>query len=202
MTPSAEVRWLVPGPVPEAVAAWFHALGAPVEPTTRTDRYLVPLHDGLGLKLRGGGLQIEPKQRAAVLGPVRPRPGVAGQAERWQKWSFPLAESPPAPEGPWVEVLKTRWLRTYRDEAGRLVPTDEPESGLVHGLELTAVEVLGEPWWTVGVETSGGSPDALADALFRALPDLLGPAPPALALEQSRAYPAWLRAVTAGRSRG
>lgn len=181
---TAEARWFVAGPLPAAVDAWFARLGPPVEAETRTDRYLAPTDDALGVKLRDGA--VEPKRRDARLGPLavgRSR----GEVEAWTKWSFPLDASlatVAAPEAGWVAVSKTRRQRDVSLGAGRC------------RLDLSEVTVGGAAWWSVCLEAEGPSDDARRTALGAGAARWLGPADaPALPAEAARGYPAWLRTL-------
>ena len=173
---TAEARWFGRGPVPDAVRAWFDALGDPPEPESRTDRYLAPSSDGLGVKVREG--RVEAKRHDGAAG----RLGVgraAAEIGAWSKWSFALAE-PAEPAGPWVEVAKVRRQR----EAGGCA------------LELAEVVVRGERWWSVCLEATGPTEAARRAALVEAAGRWLGrDDAPALPTSMSRGYPAWLRGL-------
>ena len=177
---TAEVRWFHAGRAPAAVAAWFDALGPPVEAASRTDRYLRPTDDALGVKLREG--RVEAKRRDGTAGPL-----AAGRAEAtvetWTKWSFALSEAPVVGET-WVEVAKTRRQREHAagDASCRL--------------ELSEVEVGGAAWWSVCLEADGPNAEARQRALAEAAARWLGRADaPALAAADARGYPAWLMEV-------
>lgn len=162
---TVEVRWFGRGTVPPAVDAWFGALGPAVEPEVRTDRYLRPASDALGLKLREG--QIEAKRREAVLGQR-----VAGaEMEAWTKWSFPLAAHPDVPAEEWLAVVKARRQRRA--------------PGCT--LELSRLSVGGQDGWSVCLEATE------RDALQRAAADWQPG--PGLAEASASGYPAWLRSL-------
>ena len=185
MTPyrSAEVRWFGRGEIPDAIESWFAGLtsaspdGPDPETETRTDRYLAPTSDALGVKLREG--QVEAKRRDAVLAPLAAVvDGLAesvgeAEVELWTKWSFPLAEAVDEIGDAWVAVAKARRQR-HADECA---------------LELSRLEVEGEAWWSVCLEASGPDPNA---ALAGAARRWLATAPP-LPESQALGYPAWLR---------
>ncbi len=172
MTPyrSAEVRWFGRGEIPDEVEAWFGKFGPEPDTEARTDRYLTPTSDALGVKLREG--QVEAKRRERALGPLAVGDARA-QAEMWVKWSFELAEAVEGLGDEWVSVAKARRQRHADDGA----------------LELSRLEIDGEVWWSVCLEASGPSPEStLADAARR----WLATAPP-LPASDARGYPAWLR---------
>ena len=170
---SAEVRWFGRGEIPDEVEAWFGGLapdGPEPDTETRTDRYLAPSSDALGVKLREG--LVEAKRRESTLGTLAVG-GARAEAEVWVKWSFELAEDVEGLGDEWIAVAKSRRQR-HADGCA---------------LELSRLELDGEAWWSVCVEASGPSPEsALADAALQ----WLATAPP-LPASQARGYPAWLR---------
>ena len=175
---TTEVRWFLAGPLPPAADAWFARLGPRIEGETRTDHYLAPTDDALGLKLREGAL--EPKRRDAVGGPL-----TAGRAhaavETWTKWSFPLAADA-GPEAGWVEGTKTRRQREIVTGAGRC------------RLDVSEVTVGGAVWWSVCLEAEGPNDDAARSALGAGAARWLARTDaPALPAEAAMGYPAWLR---------
>ena len=177
---TTEARWFVRGATPADVAAWFDALGPPVEAQSRTDLYLAPTSDALGLKLREG--RVEAKRLDGPAGPLN-----AGRAaaplETWTKWSFALEEDV-APSGGWVAIEKTRRQREH--EAG---------DGTCR-LELSEVTVGDDVWWSVCLEAEGPSAEARRRALATAAARWLGrPDAPALPADAAMGYPAWLRAL-------
>lgn len=173
---TVEIRWFQPGPVPATVQAWFEALGPRVEPEARTDRYLVPASDGLGVKLREGA--VEPKRRTARLGPLQAG-ACEGTVEAWAKWSFPRSDDGVPGDG-WVEVAKTRRQRHRQGCA----------------LEVSEVRVLGTRWWSVCLEATGSDDDARRAALVDGARQWLArDDAPALPDAAARGYPAWLREV-------
>ena len=186
---TVEARWFRLGALPAEAAVWFEALGPPPEARARTDLYLAPSSEALGLKLREG--RVEAKRRDAVLGPLR-----AGRAEAtteaWTKWSFALAPSEPVHLGDaWVEVGKVR--RQRRAEVG----------GGACSLELSEVTVGGDAWWSVCLEAEGPTADARRTALAVAASRWLArPDAPVLPAADARGYPAWLRGRDEERGEG
>lgn len=187
MERTAELRWFFRRPPAQPVIDWFEKAADP--PESRTDCYLALAGaDALGVKVRGGTSNLEFK--------LRPRPperlgvpgGITGELEEWQRWSlargaitrrFPRLG---LPKEPWVEVVKER-RQTTIPHGG--------ESGCK--VELTGVQVRGQKWWSVGLESYGPDTDlvpaleAAADELFGAL-DLQG----GLGADLSCGYPGWL----------
>lgn len=175
---TAEARWFQEGRVPTEVHAWFEALGPPVETEERTDRYLAPTDDALGVKVREG--RIETKRRDEAPGRLH-----VGRAEAtvgvWAKWSFAMAGDA-EPVGEWVAVAKKRWQR------------DMEVAGASCSLELGEAQAGGGVWWTVALEASGGDEAARRLALLEAAQHWLGrDDAPALPASAAMGYPAWLR---------
>lgn len=206
METTLEVRWIAPGRPPDALTRRFGDLGAP-GPQGRTDMYLcVSGTDDLGVKLREGGKAFELKLRQHDFGDTKFAVGVAGNLERWQKWSFPVTDAAcqaaglGLPGGSWVKVEKNRRLVTYRLAGDGTVAMVDEREGDGCSVEVTSLVVNGSEWWSLGFEAFG-STDRLADALtatteaFFAGAELSG----ALAGTPSCAYPAWLHTAGAGR---
>lgn len=203
METSLEIRWFGPGQAPVVLAHRMDELGAP-DPDDRTDTYLrLPGTEDVGVKLRDRGQAFEIKLRERNLGESKLNGTPTGAVERWQKWSFPIAD--PAcraaglglPGESLVDVDKSRRLLTYRLAPDGSVALADERDGDGCSVELTALVVRGAKWWSVGFEAFG-TEDRLADALaasagaFFAAAEWSG----ALAGARSCAYPAWLVAVT------
>ena len=189
VTDSLEARWFVAGPLAPDLRAWFDALGPPVPPEARTDRYLVPAEsDSLGLKIREGTVQA--KQRTGLLGLRTLAPGVRATAESWRKWTLGTAVFTPV-DG-WVDVHKTRRQRTLvLVGRGRAARGRGPTGGRC-ALELSEVEIGGQVWHSVCLEASGASASVRWAALRGAARRWLPSAPP-LPAAALMGYPEWLR---------
>lgn len=191
-----EVRWFVPGAVPDAVADWFDDVGAERE-SERTDLYLVSSDPTLNVKLREGKLQT--KHRIGGPSPTRWGESLAGERERWVKWSFELDDDAPDlfdddPTGLWVPVHKRRDQLELDDDDqhARLNGTMTTTNPADAALELTRVEAAGHEAWTVCVETEG-PPQALEATLQQVSRHLFaGGFPHPLPTEQSMGYVGWL----------
>jgi hypothetical protein len=193
--PSLEVRWIFPGRLETAVAAWFGRFPAWTE--SREDGYLLdPQLDGLSVKVRGGGaLQVKVYRGSPGIFEV---PGRArGRLESWQKWSFPFNPLSPGSGDPagWRPVRKKRRTSWFSLTRGRIVartPGLAQEPGC--GAELTEVRTRGQDWWSLGFEATGPSEllrselEATAALVFaEALPGGLELGP-----DESRSYAQWL----------
>ena len=152
----------------------------------------------MGVKIRQGSFEIKALQAPPRI--IDFPSGVSGWTDGWVKWSYNrpaveawvqalLLES----EG-WVDVTKTRWLRTYSFDAAPLAKV-APGQRLQNGcrVEVTGIRALDRDWWTVALQAFG-EPARLREnlrqagrAFFRSHPPL-DPFHPA----QSCSYPAWL----------
>jgi hypothetical protein len=174
-----EVRWIRAGALTKPVVEWFGPFSGQIE--SREDVYLLtPEIPGAVYKVRGA-TQLDLKIWQRSLG-VLDVPGRAcGALGSWKKWSFPLPSSDMlhAESQGWVAVRKVRRIRRFT------LPLD---ASLEHGgsaggmascaVELTAVSVRNEHWWTLCFEAEGNhleapmAIDAAARSVFREpLPD-------------------------------
>lgn len=192
MYPTTEVRWFLPSEIPSEAARWFESFGPPVDPTSRTDRYLVPSSAiEPGIKVREG--RIEVKARMNAHGHERLASGVEGIVESFYKWGFPLTDDSETPQGGWVDVTKTRRLRTFSNESGQVGEfSDHPDSGCT--LELGEVQLNGQPWWTVCLEAFGSGEAVRLDLLRATAERVFAGSTLWLESQRSMGYVAWLAA--------
>lgn len=203
METTLEVRWFGPGRTPEHLVARFDGLGAPA-PVSRTDTYvLLRGTDDLGVKLRAGGEAFELKLRQHDLGGTK-LAATAGNLERWQKWSLPVADAAcraaalGLPAESLVDVEKHRRLVNYRLAPDGSVALVDERAGDGCSIEITSLLVKGAEWWSLGFEAFGAE-DRLADALAASADAYFAGATAesaVLALSTSCGYPAWLHLVT------
>jgi hypothetical protein len=155
---SLEVRWIFPGELEPAVAAWFRRFPATTE--SREDAYRMnPRLRGLSVKIRGdAALQVKSYLGSQGILEV---PGRArGHMQAWRKWSFPISLPGPGrgvPAG-WRRVRKTRRLSRLvlaSDEIVACSPELRQEPGC--DVELTEISAQGENWWSLGFEATGPS---------------------------------------------
>ena len=182
-TRTSEVRWFRRGVLPEALQSWFASLGSDVTPERRTDRYLSPASDALGVKLRQG--QVEVKQREGFAGRLAMGSAEA-DVETWAKWSFLLADRAEMPDEGWIDVAKVRWQRHVEAGDG------------VCAVEISEVEVGGDVWNSVCLEAAGPTDEARRAALDAGAEWLATGDAPELSAAAAMGYPAWLRALGAG----
>jgi hypothetical protein len=195
MLPTVEVRWFLPGAMPEEVWAWFQEGRLVSAEPLRVDHYLrVPGSDAAGIKLREG--RIELKVRTSSHGAVRFSQGAEGLVEAWRKWMLPLDETQFAapwyaqPARYWTAVQKERWISALA--VGTLPPRRAANQATPGMLELARVRALGDTWWTLGFEVSGMQAEAKAFLLESAQRVLEEAGAPRLGLEASWSYPRWL----------
>ena len=191
---SLEVRWIFPGQLETAVAAWFGRFPALVE--AREDIYLLdPQLPGLSVKVRGGGA-LEVKAYRGSPGLLEVTGRARGRLEFWQKWSFPcsLLRQDSGGLAGWRSVRKRRRISRFSPADGRIVaPAPGPSGQPRCEVELTEVHASGQHWWTVGFEAIGPADllrselQATAALVFaQALPGV-EPGP-----DESRSYAEWL----------
>jgi hypothetical protein len=192
---SLEVRWIFPGQMRTAAAAWFGRFPAEVE--SREDNYLLdPRWRGLSVKVRGGcALEVKMFQGSPGILDVAGR--ARGRMESWQKWSFP--------SGPlsddygdlacWRPVGKRRRISRFALAGGRVVTH---AASLVHeprcDVELTEIRTPGQEWWSLGFEAAGPA-DLLHSTLEATAAHVFDQALPGdveLGPDESKSYAEWL----------
>ena len=202
MFPTAEVRWFYEGTVPLEVLDWFHQGELmPIVQPHRLDYYLAHTDDSLGIKLREGMIEI--KQRHRGYGMIRLHDRVSGVVEHWRKWGFKLADL----DGnfPWIATADSSWIGVHKDRKVRQYLVDHnrqvvalpsigyPEQGC--NLELTAISIKGETWWSLCFE-SFGDEDTICETLTQvAKYTLVATKPPLLDNKHTFSYPKWLELV-------
>ncbi|MFQ5433322.1 MAG: hypothetical protein ACE5FD_00440 [Anaerolineae bacterium] len=205
MYPTIEVRWFYQGEVPTAVFDWFTAVADRlVREPVRTDHYLQLLtHDGLGIKLREGRIEI--KQRLKIVQTVQFEEQISGMIEQWHKWSFLLSEQNSLTESintsQWIAVEKLRHLQSFQSNQDKKRQTRF--SGLPMDfdcwIELTNLNVQNEKWWTLGLESYGDDETAVNTKLIPAVAWLGSFVnPPQLDAQASFGYPHWLLSILKG----
>jgi len=187
------------GPIPKDVL-WRERL------EKKPDVYaLVPGAADMGIKWREGELQVKARREDCGLSAFEG--GLQGRVERWLKWSY-KGQSIEAAFRPWfeksargpriVEVAKYRALRKIQIDARGKATEVRPDTfpGRAVAVEVTALEVLGARYWSIGLEAfpddSGMSP-ALAEVANKFLSRLRGVP---LTAANTDSYPSWLAKLT------
>jgi hypothetical protein len=198
---TAEVRWILPGPLDAATASWFGRYPTGME--SREDAYLLrPVLRGLSVKIRAGRL-LEVKAYEGSLGILDAAGRARGRIESWRKWSFPFGALGPGDAGPppWAVVHKRRWISQFLRHDGRLtteipLPMDRPKQAgdSVCAVELTEVRLAGKTWWSLGFEATGPA-DSLRATLHDTAALIFAQAPPGnveFDLSHCQSYAEWL----------
>ncbi len=203
---TAEIRWFWPSRETAAMLSWFAGPAASwdSDATTRTDRYLdLPDCRCVGIKLREGRFEVKTLQKD--VGFCVFAAGLAGQVQRWVKWTTDsLVPAGGArqfpPEDRWVAIDKERLLRGFIiDDAGLVeVPPGGDNPPADGHAELTRITSRESPqmWLTFGFEISSEAGDQfdLLATLVQAFFDRQPACPQALLQADSRSYPDWLAA--------
>lgn len=181
MLQTLEMRWFKAGEIPPSLHQWFQQTCAGTwlgEAQTRTDWYLRPIApcDYFNLKFREGRLEI--KWRQEELAKFYLHQNCEAVVEKWVKW---LCEEESlkgfSPEEQvWIPVEKTRQQRQF------ILSLDT-----FCNLELTALRVQNQHWWSIGLESTGNleSLHAIALQVSQNCPETLTDA-------DAAAYPHWL----------
>jgi hypothetical protein len=117
-----------------------------------------------------------------------------GRLESWQKWSFPHDPASPGSGDPagWRLVSKRRRISWFAQATGIGIPQPGEQPGCA--VELTEVDLRGEPWWTLCLEARGPA-DALRRELDAAAAVVFADTLPAeveLGIDDSQSYVRWL----------
>jgi hypothetical protein len=192
---SLEVRWIFPGRLEAAVAAWFGRFPAGVE--SREDTYLLsPPLRLLSVKIRGGQA-LEVKAYGGSPGILEVPGRARGRMEDWQKWSYlcgPLSQDSGDPAC-WRAVRKRRRINRFSLARGQIVAR-APRGGHQPRceVELTEIRTPEEDWWSLGFEATGPA-DRLRAALEATAALVFAQALPGgmeLGPDHSRSYAEWL----------
>jgi len=196
---SLEVRWILPGRLDTAVAAWFGTSVPDVE--SREDVYLLsPDLGGLSVKVRGGRA-LEVKEFLGSPGILDLEGHACGRIQYWRKWSFPLgsfSHDDRETDG-WRRVHKQRSTIRFALTGGDVTPVVE-HAGEVGdesrcAVELTEVRTQHRDWWSLGLEATG--PAGLLRTGLEATAALIFTRASAggaeLRLADSMSYAEWLR---------
>jgi hypothetical protein len=157
-TQTIELRWFYRGHVPAEIANWFDTLGGVRSPAdTRTDFYLQSSSPDIGVKIRQGNLEVKHLQQQ--FDKIDIDGWSESKVEQWSKWICHdrSAHSPATEKSGWIQVDKVRQQRFYRVEFSdpiKLTPISTPRKNAA-AIELTALQLRDEAWWTLACEYLG-----------------------------------------------
>lgn len=207
MTTTAEVRWFFDGPLPDAVWLWFkqHALHpGQLRFSTLKDYYLVFQQSACAsVKLREGRLEVKSYVEDSWVEADYP-----GSYQVWEKWSqyLGMGFTEGKVEGDWLEMRKTRSLRTFAYVAGVLkeMMADNAD-GEGCQVELVELEAKGRSFYSLSFEATG-EPDERRRLLIETVNHVLLTVPEELktskklffSTRNSCSYPEWLLQVKNG----
>ena len=147
---SLEVRWILRGHLAGEVEDWFGRF--PAEAMALEDAYLLdPYLPGLSVKVRGGR-ELEVKVYGGSPGLLEVAGRARGRLQSWRKWSFPHGPASPSrgDSAGWRLVSKRRRISFFAQATEMGSPQLGEQPGCA--VELTAVDLRGEPWWTLCLE--------------------------------------------------
>lgn len=164
---SLELRWFMPGAMPEPLLATFESEGSTAARERRRDSYWQLHRVDIGVKRRNGG-PVEMKVRRSARPWAMPS-GSPAVSEQWNKWR-PDRLVLEGQHGAWLDVDKELWTRTLGPLGHEM---DSPADGRRARceVELAALTLASTEWWTVGFEVTG--PAAWQSSILRAAFDKL-----------------------------
>jgi hypothetical protein len=189
---SLEARWILRGQLTGAVKGWFGRF--PAETMALEDAYLLdPYLPGLSVKVREGRA-LEVKMYRGSPGLLEVAGRARGRLESWQKWSFPHGPASPGSDDPagWRLVSKRRRISFFAQATVIGIPQLGEQPGCA--VELTAIDLHGEPWWTLCFEATGPA-DVLRHELDAAAALVFADAIPGgveLGIDDAQSYVRWL----------
>jgi len=205
---TAEIRWFRRGEVHPEIRDWFNKSKYKQRSGTRTDTYLVyPTAETVRVKFRENRFEI--KTFVRTLDQLNIGDHIRGTTEMWEKWSMAgdsvagLFEDISGDRATWIDVKKTRTMKVFSTEGEEIVETDASGQSGYPGdgcyVEITEIEVGGEPFWTIGLEAFNREKE-LEDSLLRTASYFFESAEITLNLleGESFSYPLFLRKFHTG----
>lgn len=191
MYQTKEIRWFFKTENTQ-IQSWFenHELNSP---SIREDLYLQLNDENIGVKLREGTIEVKHRTRARSKGSLNT--DVWGCFEKWSKWSFEAKNNDPLllqiNQGiykRWISVEKERLALQLTEMNGRMKLFSLSQA-LDYGcqIEYTKLKIMGEKWYTFGLEWFGSTHVELQTSLIS---QILGSTK--LAIKDSISYPAFL----------
>ena len=190
-----ELRWFGSGPVPRDAEVWFSELpGALDTEPDRQDCYLrSETSPSLSVTRREGTLEI--RQRLSRADTTIVAAHCAGRPECWRQWRFLLAQASDSAlsDAGWLTVGTSRRVRHFQGtqaEPCAPAPGDDPAERC--RVELTAIDVGGEAWWSLGFEAPAHDAPGASLLLPVAHALLNRDGAPELSAQSCCGYPQWL----------
>jgi hypothetical protein len=192
---TTELRWFLPGPLPEEVRRWFTGVHGVVE--ERRDTYLLVGRPDRGVKYRGGET-LELKVRQRVNPRIELGDGLGGPPEEWRKWSPAESFFHASSIQRRVDVEKVIVKRRFSPEGTEEVFSPQQYVGCACDIEVADVRLCGVAAWTFAL--AGFGPPATRSALLVECWEGLkatspGTIPPELAAGHAMSYPERLSRV-------
>jgi hypothetical protein len=160
---SKEIRWFF-RPGNRTIEQWFGNLGKEISKTTpRTDFYLpIPDKDDISVKLREGNIEV--KQRSVGVVQHKLTSNAHGYLEDWIKWSFDTEDQDSLVHSI-IDDKKYDWIEVQKERIGVKVTVGVDGSIQIKDIkemvpfgcqiEYTRLEVMGQEWFTFGLEWFG-----------------------------------------------
>ena len=190
---TTELRWFVPGPLPDDVVGWFTGSTGVAE--QRCDTYLLVGCGDVGVKRRAGET-LELKVRQSCDGPIEFGEGLTGSLEVWRKWSPAYGLFEITGDERWVDVHKSVVKRRFSVDGTELAfSSDSQPTGSGCDVEIASVFVGADHGWTFAFAAFGAPATRRAAlvASWRALvADTPCPEPFGPRTASAMSYPQWL----------
>ncbi len=188
---TTEMRWFVPGPLPDEIDRWFS--GSTGVREERWDTYQLRGRSDIGVKLRHG-TTIELKVRQSHAMPMRLGDGVTGSLEEWRRWSPAGHLVEEQASGQWIDVRKSIVKRRFPIAGVEAAHSSiEPVAGC--DVEVAQVSVGATEAWTFAFAAIGPActrRDSLAAAWTSLMAGERYPESFCLRGARSMGYPEWL----------
>lgn len=195
-----EIRWFYPGKNQDFEENFKSLDGDFTEEPLRDDHYLQSDSDDMGIKVRGGNLEI--KLRRTESSNVLEKNNTSGLIEEWIKWIWAGGPSGTTDntvkfldeitKGPVSSVHKKRFVRRYNINDGNassikgLIP--EGQSGF--SSEFTKINFNQKDWWSFGFETTGSK--IPLDVFKKTVVEVLASFSFKFSRQNSFGYPKWI----------
>jgi len=160
---SFELRWFYRDGIPKPVEDWFksglsYGNSLPLNPELPREDYYLPVEDSDSLGIKLSRKRLELKERRQDTKDFYSENGIRGVAEYWTRWEWNDNHPELGLEGflnrfNWIMVKKNRLQRKYMilDDGLSEIPNTRIDAECA--IEITALELHGDPWWTLGLDS-------------------------------------------------